>query len=429
MLRPLVLGSLLLVTACGSEPPPPAKTPAIAATAAPAPKKRAASTELQKRWVVSGDAPVAAYIDLAALSRTGIWKSIVPKLLESATKDVAPADRECVVATLAAAREVAFGDVAQGMVAVIHLDATQTAPQSCFQARMPEAKKTVVPGANDAFELGEGLIAFEQGFVHVGDRDSVVAALAQKSAPWPATLSLTDDEQAAFALKGDLVEGHGSLVASPSLFKIAFEGKAKDEKTAQSLEAEATSLKTEGGRNPIAAMLGQHVEFSRTGTNVKLGFALKEPVEQQTADLARVVDFGEAMLNDYLGATKLAEVQEGLKAVVRAYVTDFDREDPKVPQAKKKLVSYPAVPKTVPRGTSAPLTAADWKGWSKLQLALPTSRYQYEIKAAKDGLSAEIIARGDLNGDGKTSLFRIQLRVEDGKLGINPNVEEIAPLE
>lgn len=428
MLRSLALGSLLLVTACGSEPPRPAKAPAPAAPAAPAPK-RAASAELQKRWVVSADAPVAAYIDLASLSRTALWKSIVPKILESTTKDIAPADRECVSTVLAAAREVAFGDVNQGMVAVIHLDPTQTEPQACFQARMPDAKKTVVPGANDAFELGEGLVAFEKGFVHVGDRDSVVAALAQKSAPWPATLSLGDEEQAAFALKGDLVEGHGSLVASPTLFQIAFEGKAKDEKTAQSLEQEATSLKTEGGRNPIAAMLGQHVEFSRTGTNVKLGFALKEPVEQQTADLARVVDFGEAMLNDYLGASKLVEVQEGLKAVVRAYLTDFDKEDPKVPQSKKRLASYPAVPKTVPRGTSVTLTAADWKAWNKLQLALPTSRYQYEIKAAKDGLSAEIIARGDLNGDGKTSLFRIQLKIEDGKLGINPNVEEIAPLE
>ena len=428
MLRSLALGSLVVVTACGSAPPPPPKAPATVA-AAPVPKKRAASPDLQKRWVVAPDAPVSAYIDLAALGQTALWKSIVPKLLDSATKDVAPADRACIVATLAAAREAAFGDVNQGMVAVIRLDPTQTEPQACFQARVPDAKKAVVPGANDAFELGEGLIAFEKGFVHIGDHDSVVAALAQKSAPWPSALSLADGEQAAFALKGDLVDGHGSLVASPSLFQIAFDGKAKDEKTAQSLEAEARSLKNDGGRNPIAAMLGQHVEFSRTGTDVKLGFALKEPVEQQTTDLARVVDLAEAMLNDYLGATKLVEVQEGLKTVVRAYVTDFDREDSKVPQAKKKLASYPAVPKEVPKGTSATLSAADWKPWNKLQVVMPTSRYQYEIKAAKDGLSAEIIARGDLNGDGKTSLFRIQLKVVDGKLGIDPNVEEVAPLE
>lgn len=428
MFRPLALGSLLVVTGCGSAPPPPAKAPATA-TIASAPTKRAASLDLQKRWVVAPDAPLAAYLDLAALQGTALWNSFVPKLIESATKDAAPADRACVVATLAAAREAAFGDVSRGMVAVIHLDPTQTEPQACFLARMPDAKQTVVPGANDAFELGEGLIAFEKGFVHVGDRDSVIAALAQKSTPWPSALSLAEGEQAAFALKGDLVDGHGSLLASSTLFQIAFEGKAKDEKTAASLEAEARSLKNDGGRNPIAAMLGQHVEFSRTGTDVKLGFALKEPVEQQTTDLARVVDLGEAMLNDYLGASKLVEVQEGLKSVIRSYIVDFEKDDPKIPRAKRKLASYPAVPKAVPRGTAATLSAADWKSWDRLKVAFPASRYQYEIKAAKDGMSAEITARGDLNGDGKTSLFRVQVKLEDGKLGIDPDVEEVAPLE
>jgi len=41
--------------------------------------------------------------------------------------------------------------------------------------------------------------------------------------------------------------------------------------------------------------------------------------------------------------------------------------------------------------------------------------YQYEVRAAKDGESAEVIARGDLNGDGKTSSFVITIKVKKDK--------------
>jgi hypothetical protein len=57
--------------------------------------------------------------------------------------------------------------------------------------------------------------------------------------------------------------------------------------------------------------------------------------------------------------------------------------------------------------------------------------YQYEIKAAKDGESAEILARGDLNGDGKTSQFKIVVKVErpSNRLVAVPSIEETDPDE
>jgi hypothetical protein len=52
------------------------------------------------------------------------------------------------------------------------------------------------------------------------------------------------------------------------------------------------------------------------------------------------------------------------------------------------------------------------------------------VVAAKDGKSAEILARGDLNGDGKTSLFRVKIQL-DAKTGEITAVDhsEADPLE
>jgi hypothetical protein len=58
-------------------------------------------------------------------------------------------------------------------------------------------------------------------------------------------------------------------------------------------------------------------------------------------------------------------------------------------------------------------------------------RYQYEIIAAKDGESAEIVARGDLNGDGRTSLFKVAVKIDRAKdiLVVAPTISETDPDE
>ena len=77
------------------------------------------------------------------------------------------------------------------------------------------------------------------------------------------------------------------------------------------------------------------------------------------------------------------------------------------------------------------MASDDWKAWAPIHFAFTEPQYfQYEVVAAKDGKSAEIIARGDLNGDGKSSLYRIKIEL-DPKTGLltasEPN--ETDPLE
>ena len=57
--------------------------------------------------------------------------------------------------------------------------------------------------------------------------------------------------------------------------------------------------------------------------------------------------------------------------------------------------------------------------------------YQYEVRAAKDGNSADIFARGDLNGDGKESEFVLHIAIDRKKdaMVIGPNLQERDPEE
>jgi hypothetical protein len=88
-----------------------------------------------------------------------------------------------------------------------------------------------------------------------------------------------------------------------------------------------------------------------------------------------------------------------------------------VQTTRSKLVSFPPVPRTIPKGTKYQSSPADWKPWEPIKFEMDGPQYyQYEVRAARDGLSADIFARGDLDGNGKTSEFRIHVRIEP-----NPN--------
>ena len=90
------------------------------------------------------------------------------------------------------------------------------------------------------------------------------------------------------------------------------------------------------------------------------------------------------------------------------------------------------MPKTVPKGVRYQSSPADWKPWAPLRFELSVPQYyQYETKAAKNGESAEIIARGDLNGDGKTSQFKLSIEVDrtTQSLRVSPAIAETDPEE
>jgi hypothetical protein len=72
----------------------------------------------------------------------------------------------------------------------------------------------------------------------------------------------------------------------------------------------------------------------------------------------------------------------------------------------------------------------DWKAWEPIGYSAQAPQfYQYEIVAAPDGGSAEIIARGDLDGDGKASKFVLRVRLSKEGPKAEGQIEETDPEE
>jgi hypothetical protein len=183
----------------------------------------------------------------------------------------------------------------------------------------------------------------------------------------------------------------------------------------------------------VLAALAEPVIHHRS-PDFKAVFELREPVIDQARDLGVALGLGFYGVRRYLLNSKSAEAPSVIRQIAKTYAVSL-HAPPEAGAGKrsptKKLLSLPAVPATVPRGVKYQSSPDDWKAWAPIHFALTDPQYyQYEVVAAKDGKTAEIIARGDLNGDGKTSLFRVKLQLDTktGELTAIDHTED-APLE
>ncbi|HVY47069.1 MAG TPA: hypothetical protein VHB21_14375, partial [Minicystis sp.] len=141
----------------------------------------------------------------------------------------------------------------------------------------------------------------------------------------------------------------------------------------------------------------------------------------------------------YLANAKTAEARSMVRAMARAAVTAYERESlgPKGTTVHRLCKSAPPVPKSVPKGVQyGPASGAgsdyetgdEFVGWRclKFQMGVP-QYYQYEYrqggpyKGAKRGGpdpgadGFEVSAEGDLDGNGKTSLFTMTGKIDRAK--------------
>jgi type IV pilus assembly protein PilA len=132
---------------------------------------------------------------------------------------------------------------------------------------------------------------------------------------------------------------------------------------------------------------------------------------------------GEALdpVSAYTRRAKTSEAKSTLGAIARAVVAAYEREavsdDPSAAAVHKLPPSAPRVPAEVPKGKKYQSTPADWAhpGWKEIKFEMTQPQYfSYELVVAPDGKSFEARAIGDLDGDGVTSLFAMQGKVEDG---------------
>jgi hypothetical protein len=425
------------VPAASSDPTPVATVPAPAAAVPAAP--RTASAELRRYWTLGDKGKVALYGDLSGLLKTDLARAFVPAVIAMVKGTVSDDQARCLQSAADSIQEVAFGaDNSDGLM-IVRFDDHAFQPSACLASA--GMTKIELEGAKEAYSLKDGVMAYVPGILLLGPKQTVTTALSQApgATSFPARLALAADEYLTWSANVDEeLRAHGTLTASSERFRMSLHADMpsafaeRAEKELHGLRGQSSIPGLDGPEGELAAQLLRSVELTRTGGHIDAAFDLHEPPADQARDLGAVATLAIQGVRKYLAESKVAEARNTVWQIARDYVTWWEQEDGK-PRSRKKLVSFPPVPRTVPRGVKYASRLADWKPWDRLKFSMDQPQYyQYEVKAAPDGESATVIARGDLNGDGKTSQFRVNLHVDrsaGSSLVIGPSMDETDPEE
>jgi hypothetical protein len=172
----------------------------------------------------------------------------------------------------------------------------------------------------------------------------------------------------------------------------------------------------------------QSVTVERRGSHLSGAFDLHEGAVDQARDIGMLTALSVYGARKYMVAAKADEARSTLLAIAASYSKAWTP----APGARglRKLVSLPPVPAVVPKGAKYLAAPGEWKAWQAINFKVDGPQYyQYEVRAAKDGRSADIIAKGDLDADGKQSEFRLHLSQGKDKLAVSENIEEHDPEE
>lgn len=158
----------------------------------------------------------------------------------------------------------------------------------------------------------------------------------------------------------------------------------------------------------------KNIVVSHRGPRAMIRVDLTEPLAAQAKDMGDFIGFMATAPRSMKTQSRTEQARAGLDKIAEKLAQAWDSKDPKSPFADHaKLLSLPAVPKTVPKGERVLSPPDSWKAWSAIGWSLETmTHFQFEIIAAKDGQTADIVAHGDLDGDGKVSTFTRHVRID-----------------
>ena len=387
-----------LACACGpgakdAAPPPKLDVPKIAA----APAKRSASDDLQRHWPFEGQLRFGVYADAGAMMRMDLFRALADL----------PGEK-CLASVLSPMREVAAGADQRGFVLLAR-----------FSPAVPEDE------LRHCLELLAGHdkeLAIDGNLALFGDH-ALVEAARRGGGAWPAALTVGGDQVVSWTARIGEGEARGGVHVSKERFRA--------DASADVPEELAQLVEDRLGRAEALGPLARALTVARDGRHIDVTFELREPPIEQARDLGILAALATHGVRAYLTRAKTAEAKNVLGSIARAYVAAWEAMPPRQ-RAQQALPSYPPVPKFVPKGTTHSPTDRDWAAWRPLHFTIEQPhRYQYEIVASKDGQSASILARGDLDGDGKASLFRIVVTLDrkSDSLSVAETIAEVDPDE
>jgi hypothetical protein len=437
-----------MLLGCGGHATPPAASapPAPATNALAAKDTGAPASELRRYWGAAPKHNFRIYGELGALLHTALFQRLEPGLMHLAGDSLGPKQQACVAAVVAGVKELGVsGGQNDGLFLLSFDPKGLDAARSACVGTLVSPDRVTVAGSDEAYAVdGGNVLAVDHHVVLLGSRELVTAALAPHNpGPWPTELTLAPEQRLAAVVDVEGITGHGALFVGPDRFRLQVEGQAPNEAMAQAAEAaiHGSIDQVKDPNAPQGAALSRLLEafsLTRSGKQVSAVFEVRGPAQTQAELLGMAAATGIYGIRRYVTVAKMAEAEARntvgqIAKDCAAYVSgdSTSLEKPKH-AAPRKLISLPPVPAKVPSGMKYQSVVSDWKAWAPIKFSFVEPQYyQYEVVAAKDGRSAEVIARGDLDGDGKQSRFSRKLTVDPktGSVTLGLDLEEIDPTE
>lgn len=434
-----------MLAACASKAPP-AKGPALEKLPPPEPPapptvvQRVPSKEMAAHFPFKDEEiTTLAYSDLAFLTQPDAVSALSGGLAAVAS-ELGGVDKACVDAIVGGAKELLIAGTAQRQWVVV-LKVPGHKLESVCAPKTGESE--TIEGTTKAWRYPERgrSCATTADWLACGAPDLVKRSLAAQNEPTipvglnPNEIVTLDDRDSDKDMKVSVASLPDRLEARVELnFDTDERPRAIHELAAHASEGVAgfnTTFKTTDAEKKLVEQIANGVVASHRGTRANLRVDLAGTPAEQGARLGTFLSLLGKVAVRERNEMRQVFVERHLQSIAEQIVKNWDAKDAKLPFGDKRLVSMPPVPKEVPKGQPVTTAEADWKAWKTMPHLTTPSYWQFEIKAAPDGQTADLIARGDTNGDGKQSTFKLHIRVDKSskQLMIEPKVDATDPDE
>ncbi len=396
---------------------------------------RGPSKDILSSWTLPASPVAYAYADLEALFKTELIEGLVTSAMVLVQASLTPAAVECWLDWTHSVRKLAAAATEKEQLLIMTYDPglLKSPVGQCLQI-IGDLRRTQLANSAPAYVADPWVIVILRKVVLIGHRALVEASLSTSArSEWPNQLTLADQQQLVFTgvNQSKKLEVKGRLSVTKTHFSLSTDVGFPDMTSAT---AAATRL--------APPLLGQHfVDASpqlqqmvvgitenwhvrQTGTSVGFEFRTDGSAQDMGQRLGMASALAIFSVRKFIAKAKTAEARTTLRAIAERLVATNP----------KKLTSLPAVPGKFEfvQGKKYQSLRSDWVHWKSIGFSLSDPQYyQYRVDAAKDGLSAEVIAQGDLNANGLKSRYSLAVQLEPTThvLDIASELTEENPLE
>jgi hypothetical protein len=337
----------------------------------------------------------------------------------------------------------AGGDAMGGAVARMQHPVKET--ERCLRALVPDASQATLDG-RPAWQLRTLFVTSSDGLMVIASSAAEARSIIQRlQRPLPEAM------RARAALSGAIVAG---LLGEPNPFGIAsaslrwearnlgsrlqLRARFMEEMSARQVQAVLTETLEQAQSSSasleptLLGVIGKLVRgtiVTRAGPSLAVDIDAP-PLSGQAGVVGRMMGIAVREVRRHIAYARMGEARQSVFEIARA-LADYVARAPRRPV--RFPASAPLVPSDIPYGKPVVVNSSSFShpSWQAIGFSFEgPAYYAYDFVTADDGKSVVARARGDIDGDGTTSLFELDVRLDArGVAIIAPIIRERDPDE